>query len=493
MSARASALAVLLAACDPRPATTAVPDAAPAPAARVEPPAIAPLDAWAWLDAPAQVLAVEGPAMVATGADLLREQADALVHDGLVADVPGCTTAEPLGDVAIAGRFPERALMVRSGTDGRHRRYRWARDRWHELGATSGARPLLATVAGAPVLLVRVERGYVIEAPLDRDRSVPTPTRDETGACASVLAEPHGAVGSAQGDLVVWGTGCDGSTAIEWFPADRSPPRITRWPGAELVAIDLDPHGKLVVARTGGDTTEILVANAAGWRPLPTAPPGRVRALLDAGDVGLFAVLEPADRPAFLALLRDGWHERAIAGTPRALTRATDGSLWIGTDTQLLRTRAPAFAATLDPRGCAIATLRDAQPYRPRDRRPKGWRCEGGAFVPIATTRGEVPSSWRALWPALAGEIELGFASARRRRGEGDALPAPGTPIEPVVARELDAVTFGFAVHGDDELRELALSELAGHLQRLRLPPPHAVCAAPPGLPEPEVRRLAQP
>jgi hypothetical protein len=221
------------------------------------------------------------------------------------------------------------------------------------------------------------------------------------------------------------------------------------------------------------------VAHAAGWHPRATIA-ARVHALVE-HPAGLFAIVD--DR---LVIWRDeAWQDVAIAA-PRELARAADDSLWITTAAALVRTRAPAYEATLDRRGCTIATVRGAKAYRFRDRRAAAWRCSGGVFVPVADE-----ASWRAIWPTIPDEIELGFATARRRRGQGDAPLAPGTPIEPVIARELDALHHGFALHGDDELAELALSELTTRMTKLGLRPPAPICAAPLSLPEAELRRRA--
>ncbi|HWB75747.1 MAG TPA: hypothetical protein VG755_12355 [Nannocystaceae bacterium] len=480
MSTRAAALAVLLGVCNPpatesprdEPSQIATPPVGVAPA----PTSALPLGVWRWLDAPGRVLAVEGDALVAVGGDLLREDDDALVQDGLVANVSSCAKAELRDIVAIAGTFPQHAAMLRATASGATRLFHWDRERWRPV---ERAATLLATVRGEPLAIATKDRGYTIAAVVPTRMRIPAPIRDGVGVCTSALAEPVAAIGNVAGDLVVWGTGCDSAATIEWFPADGSLTRMTRWPEASIGAIDLDPVGNVVAARVADGTSEILVAHAAGWNPRATIA-GHVRALVEHTD-GLFAIVD--DR---LVVLRDdAWHDVEIAA-PRTLVRAADDSLWIGTATALVRTRAPAWAATLDPRGCDVATVRAAKPYRFRDRRAATWRCAGGMFVPIADE-----TSWRALWPKIPDEIELGFATARRRRGQGDAPLAPGTPIEPVIARELDATHYGFTLHGDDELAELALSELATRMTKLGQRAPAPICAAPISLPEAELRRRA--
>lgn len=480
MSTRAAALAVLLGVCNPpatdpphdAPVSVATPPLVVTPA---QPTAVQ-LEVWPWLDAPGRVLDNEGETLVAVGGDLLREDGSALVQDGLVANVPSCAKDDLRDIVAIAGTFPKRAVMQRRTADGATRLFHWDRDRWRPI---ERAATLLATVRGEPLVIAAKDRGYTIASVLPTRMRIPVPTRDASGACSTAIAEPEGALGNAAGDLVVWGKGCDGAAAIEWFPADGGAARLTRWPDASIGAIDLDPSGRIVAARVAEEASEILGAHEAGWHPRATISV-RVHALLEHTQ-GLFAIADER----LVVWREDAWHDVAIAA-PRALARASDDSLWITTATALVRTRAPSYQATLDPHGCTVATVHGAKPYRFRDRRPATWRCEGGMFVPIA----DAPS-WRAVWPTIPDEIELGFAAARRRRGQGDAPPAPGTPIEPVIARELDATHYGLLLHGDDELAELALSELTTRMTKLGLRAPAPICAAPISLPEAELRRRA--
>jgi hypothetical protein len=468
MSMRAAALLGLVAVCTPAPPQQRT-------SVHGEPKAVT-LETWSWLDAPGRVLGNGGVQLVAVGGDLLREHEGALLHDGRVTRVPGCDADDLRDIVDVGGTFPDRAVMLRNGP----RLYHWQGDEWRALPTALPADTLLATSRRDAVLVSSEQRGYTIAAALPTRARMPVPTRAQAGQCTTVLARPHGARGNARGDLVVWGEDCDGTAVIEWFPADDGAPRLTRWPDAVVGAVDLGPTGRLLATRSANDKSEILVANDAGWRPL-TERSGSVDALLDAREAGLFAIVGTQ-----LEVWQGDRWRRVAVDDARTLARASDGSLWIGTSTALLRTRAPAFEWTLDPHGCDVATVANAAPYLLRGKRPMRWHCDGGAFARTTDV-----ASWRAAWPDLAGEIELGFAAARRRRGKGDTPLAPGTPIEPVVARELDALHFGFALHGDDELVELAWTELAARLSARGEAIPTLLCAAPIGLPEAEVRRRA--
>lgn len=498
---------------EPTPAPRPEPTVAPGPATITSPPLAAspsePLAASRWLAAPGRVLSSEGAAFVATGRELLHERNKTLRQDGRLARLPGCTapaTLELRDVVDVAGTWPAAAFQLRAsdgGEAGPHWLFRWSRNAWRDPERVEGPAPRMATVAGTAVLATRAAsgRGYALRR-LTAKRKTRAPRSSPTPAvaagsddCATILAELHGLRGNARGDLVAWGVGCDGAAVVEAFDTTAPSSSITQWPNATITALDVGPTGRMVVARrTPTNPPELLVHDGHTWHTQATVT-GDVTSVADLGEEGIFVVIQ-AEHP-HVATWRGAWIERPMpegAGSPISLHRADDGSLWITTDTALLRTLPSAYEWTLSSVGCDVATVHGAPPYRYRDARPARWECPGGMFVHVATTHDDgrdVPAVWRGLIEARPEHIELGFEAARRRKGLSSPPPRPGVAIEPVVADELDAVIFGFALHGSDDITEAELSRVAEELAQLGQSPPRVLCAAPPGRPEAEVRRLA--
>lgn len=501
---RLAAAALLVCGC-PRKAphqeaSPAAPESPPAQPVTADP--LVPVVVAPWLAAPGRVFSTEGTTLVGAGVDLLIERGDVLQQDGIVARVPGCRAHDVRDVVDVAGTWPDDVVMLRAvgaAESVSHRLYRWHGARWRELETLASSDPLLATVQGGPWLVARTakSRGYSLRDLGATARTTRLAPRTSNGECGTALAEPHGARGNARGDLVVWGAGCTGDAGIEVFSAGASESQLTHWSGASIAALDLDEQGRMIVARVGNGATatELLVSHAAGWNLL-TSVEGRVGALADLGEDGVYIVVD-TERPApRFARFRDVWTDLSLGeelGTPRSLARARDGSLWITTEHALVRTRPSAYEWWLVPTGCDPATVEGAKTYRFRDRRPAQWDCPGSMFVSVGTTSGDAPRAWRDLIAAMPEHVELGFRAARRDRLRDAGPPEPGVPIEPVVAHELADVRFGFALHGGDDITELALTDVHAKLRRLGHPAPAVVCADPPGLPESEVRRLAAP
>jgi hypothetical protein len=192
-------------------------------------------------------------------------------------------------------------------------------------------------------------------------------------------------------------------------------------------------------------------------------------------------------------LRTDAWIERdpdAARGSPQTATAGYEGALWITTTQALMSTREAAAAMAWLPTGCDGVPLRDAKPYRYRNKRPPTYDCPAGVFVHVVG--GIEP--WAGLYDELKPQIEQGFRKARATRPVRAAAPIerqPAIPVTPVVAPELDELYFGFHLRDghDEELQLLEIERLAAELgppASIRL-----VCADPSSLQEPALRAMA--
>ncbi|MBN2195982.1 MAG: hypothetical protein JW751_24405 [Polyangiaceae bacterium] len=511
----------------PRWRSTAVVVSGAAPSAGAVPSAIPmltePVPLARWLDVPARLHWVHGAVFATFGEGLAILRDGELQQDGVISRLPGCSGFDDaVGEVrGIAGAWPVQAFQLRqskAGDQPGHLVYQWARDRWRHRARVPEDVALLVTRERSALLLTaaRNRGGYKITS-LDPQTKPPTPSQGARADCPAAIDTLAGAAGSLHGEVLVWGTGCDGEASLELFePGGKA--EVVRWPGFEISTAELSQNGRAFAARIRAaedqPTSELLTRGSGGWEPVTTVA-GTISSVAETAGGIVYLVVDAGTERGLMELAHGtaaGLRERSLtvpSERPIALASGVDGELWVAGDGGLYGERIPRHPWTWWPLGCHVATVQDAKPFHPR-RTSADAGCGGTVFLLVESSK--VPESrlWRDLFAELGPPVARGLGVARgERKREDDPLglgstradraepPQPGPAIVPVVARELDRYLFGFRVAEPLTSppsvgvgpREEALQALQEVSQRFHYP---LLCARPLSFPSERVEEWSQ-